>query len=832
MGSLFATKPPPIMNESQIIETIKQYLAEMNLPTDKYDINVIGDNNIIIKDVENSSINITLNINGLTEDAIRKILLEKVKELIPKRLNDFSLYLPTEVIGREEEVKKVRAALETGNHTLIINGWGGVGKSTLLSYYMQQYETSYCHIFGHYGTGDLYAEEGEDKAPQKSMATALLNDRALHRQLHIYDEIAALLEAKAHEQALNLLNTTLQKLPAPVLWVIDNASASELKSIEQLQAKFPHFHLLISSRQVATNLPKLTLECLPEEDAVKLLYYYYDLNNEAPLSDAEKTTFYQDAAAIAALAGYHTLTLELIGGLLKSKKRFTFPTLRETLANKVIAYLKSPVKVYTPYQRGHNSPIDKAYLSHIIEQVFDLAELASNEDAKWLLRHFAVLPSSNIEGNVMEDLLNVNDINEENYFNGLDFLTETGWVRERNVPYLVYDCHSLIQEVVRKRLSPSTENCEMLWTKIDEIADSQDKITPKELKKWIPYLESVVEKLPLENETGVNLLHKIGGICNKTADYNLALRFEQKAIDICKYLWDDNHTLLANSYNNIAITYGKLGDHQTALSFNLKAIAIFEKVLDKNHPDLATSYGNIATIYNGLGDYQKSLSYALKAIIIREKTLDKNHPDLATSYTNITLTYNDLGDYQKSLSYALKAITIREKILDKNHPDLATSYGNIALTYNELGDYQKSLGYNLQGIAISEKVLDKNHPNFANYYNNIALTYEKLGDYQKSLDYNLQAMTICEKALGKSHPNLAISYHNIAITYASLKNWEKTIKYEQKAIIIRLKALPNGHPDIKTAVDKMKIYLPQAINEEGREKYEEVIQWFNRECGE
>ena len=144
-----------------------------------------------------------------------------------------------------------------------------------------------------------------------------------------------------------------------------------------------------------------------------------------------------------------------------------------------------------------------------------------------------------------------------------------GWVRERKTPDLVYDCHTLIQEVVRKHLSPTTENCEMLWTKIKEITDNRDKIAPKKLKTWIPYLENVVEKLPLENEMGVSLLLQIGDICNKTADYHLALRFFQRAIDICKYLWDDNHILLATSYNNIGETYRHLSNYAKSLKCGL-----------------------------------------------------------------------------------------------------------------------------------------------------------------------------------------------------------------------------------------------------------------------
>jgi len=73
-----------------------------------------------------------------------------------------------------------------------------------------------------------------------------------------------------------------------------------------------------------------------------------------------------------------------------------------------------------------------------------------------------------------------------------------------------------------------------------------------------------------------------------------------------------NHPDLAKSYNNIGLVYNSKGEYDKALEFYQKSLEINLISLPPNHPDLATSYNNIGLVYNSKGEYDIALEFFQK----------------------------------------------------------------------------------------------------------------------------------------------------------------------------------------------------------------------------
>ena len=86
---------------------------------------------------------------------------------------------------------------------------------------------------------------------------------------------------------------------------------------------------------------------------------------------------------------------------------------------------------------------------------------------------------------------------------------------------------------------------------------------------------------------------------------------------------------VARRYNNLASIYEKLGDFEQAMEYQQRALDIKLEKLGPEHVDVARSYNNLALIYKDLGDFEQTKEYKQSALAIRadkhglNKTPDK-----------------------------------------------------------------------------------------------------------------------------------------------------------------------------------------------------------------
>ncbi|CAF4222907.1 unnamed protein product, partial [Rotaria sordida] len=214
-------------------------------------------------------------------------------------------------------------------------------------------------------------------------------------------------------------------------------------------------------------------------------------------------------------------------------------------------------------------------------------------------------------------------------------------------------------------------------------------------------------------------------------------------------------------YHRLGVIKNDLGQYNEAIKFYQKSLDIEEKTLPPNHPDLATSYNNIGSVYNKMGEYSKALSSHEKSLAINKIAHPPNHPNLATSYNNIGSVYNKMGEYSKALSSYERSVEIKKIALPPNHPDSAASYNNIGLVYDNMGEYTKALSSYERALEIWKIALPPNHPHLAASYINFGSVYDNMGEYSKALSYFEKAQDIWKKSLPSNHPHIALVKRNI-----------------------------------------------------------------------
>ncbi|CAF1200187.1 unnamed protein product [Adineta steineri] len=316
--------------------------------------------------------------------------------------------------------------------------------------------------------------------------------------------------------------------------------------------------------------------------------------------------------------------------------------------------------------------------------------------------------------------------------------------------------------------------------------------------------------------------NQLGYVKKDQGDYEKAIRYHEKALEICQKTLPSNHPYFATSYNSIGLVYDKMGDYSRALSFYEKALQFQQKTLPSNHSDFATSYNNIGFMYKHMSEYSKALSFYEKALGIRQKTLSSNYSDFVQSYNNIGNMYDKMGEYSKALLFYEKALEIRHKILPSNHLHLANSYNNIGNVYNNMGEHSKALSFYEKTVEIRQKTLPSNHSDLTISYNNIGNVYNKMGEHSKALVFYEKTVEIQQKSLSSNHPDLATSYHNIGLVYNNMAEYSKALSFYEQAVDIRHKALPLNHASLVTSYKNIGL----VYNNMG--KYSKVLSFYEK----
>lgn len=287
---------------------------------------------------------------------------------------------PELFIGRNEALKEVKNRLfqPKQNILLLVNGDGGIGKTTLAAEYYYTYQGEYEHI--------VWLLAG------KSLIEALLS---LERPLGVvppkeYDE----------NQRLGYLLSFMKELKRPCLLIIDNANnVEQLEKYHNALLTCPNFHVLLTTRARPDfkNTELFEVQPLKELDALKVFKEHYPKHDTA-----EDQLFFDIFNAVS----QNTLVVELLAKNLKElnnrfKKRYTLDRLLSDINNSLLSLSQS--KEVTVFYQTQNGVTRKETPENIIAAMYELGNLSDKE--KRVLSNFAVLPAETVTFDFLEQFL-------------------------------------------------------------------------------------------------------------------------------------------------------------------------------------------------------------------------------------------------------------------------------------------------------------------------------------------------------------------------------------------------------------------------------------------
>ena len=601
---------------------------------------------------------------------------------------------PAGIIGRDDEVAATRERLLSGNPAVLVNGIGGIGKTTVALKYLADFSAEYQHIAWVTITDTL--------------AKALVTDRQLTASLGLDLIFTTLTPEQLYKDGSKRILYELSKLNACLL-VLDNAN--KLADLVEWKAALGscQAHVLLTSRAEPQGWSCVLIESLPLEKARELFRRFYRF--ESP-SDAELDMLLNELTC-------HTLLVELSAKAAQAS-RISFDNLFQRLRD---GYIRDVLLNARPVDTGQSGEsvenrLKIARVETYVELIFsEIAELSVDETAH--LKIFTLLPSA--EWYNEEKLSSVFQLVEsEVLFRSakVDRLVEKGWLKRADNPEnsLAYKMHPLIQEVAVRQLMVTVE-----WA--------------------TPMVQAIAEMIEYSSTDSThNLIEKVKG--KPYAEY-LEKRFRDGKTEQFSYLLD-----------RIAYLEENFGNYQVAQNLGERALAISLEIFSAEHYKIGVRQCNLANVCGKLGDYARTRDLLEAALVLAIKNFGDDHPSVGVSQANLAVVYGELGNHSRARHLVEAALALAFRNFGADHPTVAARQSSLAVIYGELGDYTGAQNLLEAALASDLKNFGVNHPSVANKYYNLGQVYFSTEKYPLALQLFEKALNILLHNFEASHPNV------------------------------------------------------------------------------
>ncbi len=621
-------------------------------------------------------------------------------------------------IGRNEDLEELSQTLATANQVVLMNGMGGIGKTTLARAYVNKNLSVFNHV--------AWISVTEDNIKDAFVNTIYFDKDLKEAQLSEGDNKSCFI---AIMRAFN-------NLQGKGLLVIDNAE-KDAEEIKHLLPPPPQWQILLTSRLELKAFKEIRLDKLSPEYAEEVFKEYYG----KPIKEQDYPIFLSLLKEI----DYHTLTIELVAKTMReSDNNLKFAEVLEKLKQRQLDDRRMHELIHVRHFDDN-----KAVLYNHLLATFNLSQLTEYEI--WVLKQFTALPPEPILKDTLIEWLELDENKSIDFEQVLKTLRNKGWLKrtehaEGNVQYTI---HRLIQNMVHYQYGINFADVESLIITFQRIISFDENTNFSQKFQYLSTIEFLLKSLPenLENATMAFLYNNLGIIYKQFVDLNRAEKNLSKALEIYKKQNDENN--IATCQSNLGMVYRELGYHKQAKNLLELTLESDIRIFGSNHPNVAISQSNLAMINQDLGNSKTAKELLESALQINIDFFGLESTNVAIVQSNLGLVYKDLGDFKR----AKELLEIALQNLEHGHPSTARIQSNLAMIYKALGSFERAK--ELLELSLETTIIDfgLTHLDTARTQWNLATVLVDLKDFSRVEQLSQSAYETFKYNLGVNHMN-------------------------------------------------------------------------------
>ena len=596
-----------------------------------------------------------------------------------------------EIIHREKEVLFIENLLETQKTTLLTNGFGGIGKTSIARVLYSKLAAKYdCIGWVEY---------------RENLRLSLL------AAIDLYDEVED--QSKRWGMIVRRLkNDTLRK----ILFIdnVDRDAEHGQDPLEDLDLRgisgWPNMTVVLTSRlDEIPGYQRFKVDYLGGDDNRKeycsdLFYLNYDdVEYSKPFPERKNKEI---VSKLVDLAGYHTYAVELLAKSAKYQESLDY--YYERVKESGFSFPKTPVLT------AHSHTYAEAAIQ--LRKLFNMGTRTKKE--RQILWDFAILPNVSLSVKEVREWLGYTEAD-------LDRLRREGWLTYHDA----FSLHPLVKETILLDLQSGKAPVGTLakWEKLlDDPAFMRTDEPYSSIIRKLDISQNFIQYTPVTNpERHAKFCLHIGCLLfNRARKRIAAISYLEESLSIYCDLekgCPGSHTrrVIEVSYHLGYIESATSGYRERCGDHLLQSLELCRK-LEKEDPgacqvEIANASDHLGYIWSDIPDHrQKAEDLLLQAVAIR-KTLSEKDPSqymkaLGTTYDNLgRLLSFDATRADEAERYLSEALSIRQNIENESPGSQSTE---VAWTCNNIGDLLSIIDgrqaeaevYYRKALAIREKM--------------------------------------------------------------------------------------------------------------------------------
>ena len=271
---------------------------------------------------------------------------------------------------------------------------------------------------------------------------------------------------------------------------------------------------------------------------------------------------------------------------------------------------------------------------------------------------------------------------------------------------------------------------------------------------------------------------KLGVACVQTQNYEAARENHQRSIELFQ-----KNTVFSEKEKQLAIAtnYHQLGILAQELREYEQAQSYYQKALDIRieHNDRysqASTYGQLGIVTQELREYEQAQEHYQQALNIFIKYNDRYSQ--ANTYHQLGSVAQELRKYEQAQSHYQQTLDIYNYYNDRYSQ--ASTHHNLGRVAEELRKYEQARGHYQQALDIYIEYNDQYSQ--ASAYHQLGRVAEELKEYEQARSHYQRALDI--KVKYNDHYSQASTYHQLGIVAEELKEYEQARSHYQQALDI------------------------------------------------